>query len=67
MAFVAGQTLTAAQLNDLDIDSLVVDTTSLVVDKRRTTGSVLRARRRRGSARDSIQLHSRQLWVAWLR
>lgn len=33
MAFVAGQTLTAAQLNDLDIDSLVVDTNVLVVDK----------------------------------
>jgi len=33
MSFVAGQTLTAAQLNDLDIDSLVVDTDVLVVDK----------------------------------
>ena len=33
MTFVAGQTLTAAQLNDLDIDSLVVDTDVLVVDK----------------------------------
>jgi hypothetical protein len=33
MSFVAGQTLTAAQLNDLDIDSLVVDTNVLVVDK----------------------------------
>lgn len=33
MAFTAGQVLTAAQLNDLDIDSLVVDTNVLVVDK----------------------------------
>ena len=33
MTFVAGQTLTAAELNDLEIDSLVVDTDVLVVDK----------------------------------
>lgn len=33
MSFTSGQVLTAAQLNDLDIDSLVVDTTVLVVDK----------------------------------
>ena len=33
MSFSAGQVLTAAQLNDLDIDSLTVDTNVLVVDK----------------------------------
>lgn len=33
MAFTAGQVLTAAQLNDLDINSLTVDTNVLVVDK----------------------------------
>ena len=33
MSFVAGAILNASQLNDLDIDSLVVDTDTLVVDK----------------------------------
>ncbi len=33
MAFTAGDVLTAAQLNDLDINSLTVDTNVLVVDK----------------------------------
>ncbi len=33
MSFLSNQILTAAQLNDLDIDSLVVDTDVLVVDK----------------------------------
>jgi hypothetical protein len=33
MSFSSNQILTAAQLNDLDIDSLVVDTDVLVVDK----------------------------------
>jgi hypothetical protein len=33
MTFTSGQVLTAAQLNDLDIDSLTVDTNVLVVDK----------------------------------
>ena len=33
MAFTSGQVLTAAQLNDLSINSLVVDTNVLVVDK----------------------------------
>ena len=33
MAFSSGDVLTAANLNDLDIDSLTVDTSTLVVDK----------------------------------
>lgn len=33
MSFVAGAILNASQLNDLDVDSLVVDTDTLVVDK----------------------------------
>lgn len=50
MAFSAGQVLTAAQLNDLDIDSLVVDTNVLVVDKTHNRVGV-------GTASPDVPLH----------